>query len=120
MQKIGASSDWSSGYGERQKTTGNRLKQEDVQSSQVRCAFWQWKQARFAFFFFGPSLDLREGALLSWSVESSAVSERLRLLALSGGDFFFCARVEAASPPRVWAYAGGVAVWGCRCAGGTE
>jgi len=30
-----------------------------AQSSQVRWAFWQWKQARFAFFFLGPSLGLR-------------------------------------------------------------
>lgn len=27
----------------------------DLQSSHVRCAFWQWKHARFAFFFLGPS-----------------------------------------------------------------
>ena len=38
---------------------------ECSQSSQVRCAFWQWKQALLAFFFLGPSRVRGAGALPS-------------------------------------------------------
>ena len=41
------------------KDLGERGEEINAQSSQVRWAFWQWKQARFAFFFFGPSRPLR-------------------------------------------------------------
>lgn len=76
----------------------------DSQSSQVKCAFWQWKQARLAFFFFGPS-RVRDGG---WEDEDSASLgssvDRLRLHC----GFFFCSRAEGlavredGSPGNAW------------------
>lgn len=88
-----------------QKNTCKR--RQDSQSSQVRCAFWQWKHARFAFFFFGPS-RVRECcevlSALSLAAEASAV--RLRLgsffalsLALEEGEF---ADMEEGAPENIW------------------
>lgn len=59
---------------------------EDSQSSQVKCAFWQWKQARFAFFFLGPSRVRPGGCDDEDSVSLVASVLRLRF----GTGFFFC------------------------------
>lgn len=66
-----------------------------LQSSQVRCAFWQWKHARFAFFFFGPSRVLVCEPASPLSVESPV---RLRLavcfLAEPGGTGVLFSELE--------------------------
>ena len=71
----------------------------------MRCAFWQWKQARFAFFFLGPSR-----VRVVWEEDSaeSLAASRVRLR-LHGG--FLCLsdteeeeeleRAEGA-PEKIW------------------
>ena len=74
----------------------------DIQSSQVRCAFWQWKHARFAFFFFGPSLPFLVCVAES-SAWSSEVSVRFRF---GHGAGFFLGGAGAEGPARafcIWA-----------------
>jgi hypothetical protein len=53
-------------------------------SSQVKWAFWQWMQARFAFFFFGPV----------FVGESEVTSERLRFVVAAGMEGFFLGSIE--------------------------
>lgn len=55
------------------------MRMDNSQSSQVRCAFWQWKQARVAFFFLGPSLALRAEAGVVEVESVSGLAGRLRL-----------------------------------------
>lgn len=66
-----------------------RRNRRHSQSSQVRWAFWQWKQARLAFFFFGPSRVLGCAPESPLSLALSAV--RLRLV----GGFFLGSEAEA-------------------------
>ena len=73
----------------RGKKEVERRSGRDSQSSQVRWAFWQWKQARLAFLFFGPSRVLGWGPESPFSLALSAV--RLRL----AGGFFFGSEAEA-------------------------
>ena len=55
----------------------------DVQSSQVRCAFWQLAHARLAFFFFGPS-RVRVGCDEDSALSLAPSRVRFRLM----GNFF--------------------------------
>lgn len=78
------------------------------QSSHVRCAFWQWKQARLAFFFFGPSL-VRAGCEEDSALSLAVSPVRLRL---HGGGFFLGSRdatagstvaeMEEGAPEKSW------------------
>lgn len=65
------------------------------QSSQVRWAFWQWKHARFAFFFFGPS-RVRVGC-----DEDSALSLAVSLVRLRLHGGFFLGSREAVAGAAV-------------------
>ena len=77
----------------------------DSQSSQVRWAFWQWKHARFAFFFLGPS-RVRVGCEVD-SAESLAASKvRLRLnwgfLCLSDAEEEEELESAEGAPEKIW------------------